>query len=214
MKKIFLLIALTAISLNSFADGGQYMNAMKKAVSMTDTTSSAAGLQSLSNHFQRIANVERTEWLPYYYAAYCIAGSAFVQKDKDKLDDYLDNAEALLNVADSISPNNSEIYTVKAMIAQGRIAVSPMKRGKKFGTIANDFGKRAMELDSTNPRPYLLKGTGLFYTPSMFGGGKDKAKPVLEVALTKYGFFKPASEIAPHWGLDRVKKMLAECDKK
>jgi hypothetical protein len=213
MKKLILILILGVSSLQVFAGGEQYMNAMKKAVAASDTAASASSLQNLSNQFQRIANVERTEWLPYYYAAYCIAGSAFVLKDKSKLDDYLDNAEALIKLADSLSPNNSEIYTIKAMINQGRIAVSPMSRGRKYGTISNELIKKAMELDSTNPRPYLLKGTGLFYTPSMFGGGKDKAKPILDICVKKYDAFKSANEIVPHWGRDRAVKMFEECNK-
>ena len=211
MKKIFFALAFISLSLSAFAGGDQYMNAMKKAVANVDTAKTAESLQKLSNHFQRIANVEHGEWLPYYYAAYCIAASAFLQKDKNKIDDYMDNAETLIKVADSMNPNNSEIYTVKAMINQGRIAVNPMTRGRKFGTIANELNAKAMALDPTNPRPYLLKGTGLFYTPSMFGGGKDKAKPILETSIKKYDAFKPASEIAPHWGRERAQYMFDQC---
>ncbi len=213
MKKILLTLSLALIACNVFAGGEQYTNAMKKAVAVIDTAQSAQTLQQMSNQFQRIANVERTEWLPYYYAAYCIASTAFMQKDKNKLDDYLDNAETLIKVADSMNPNNSEIYTVKAMINQGRIAVNPMSRGRKYGTIANELGTKAMELDSTNPRPYLLKGSGLFYTPAMFGGGKDKARPVLTKGIMKFDAFKPSSEIAPHWGRERTQKMLDDCGK-
>ena len=36
---------------------------------------------------------------------------------------------------------------------------------------------------STNPRPYYLSGQSKFYTPSAFGGGVDKALPLLKEAI-------------------------------
>lgn len=211
MKKLIILSLALCFNLALFAGGDQYMNAMKTGVANLDSAKTAETLQRLSNQFQRIANVEQKEWLPYYYSAYCIAGSAFLLKDKSKLDDFLDNAQSLINKADSLNPNNSEIYTVKALILSGRIAVNPMARGRKYGTMSGQMSDKAKELDPTNPRPYLLQGQGLFYTPSMFGGGKDKAKPVLEEAIKKFQVFKPATDIAPHWGMDRAKMLLEQC---
>jgi hypothetical protein len=211
MKKIFILLVLAGGYFYASAQSDQYMNAMKTAVANLDTAKTAETLQQLSNKFQRIATAEKKEWLPYYYSSYCIANSAFLMKNKKMLDDYLDNAENLQKKADSLNPNNSEIYTLQALIYSSRIAVNPMTRGKKYGTLSNETGEKAKALDPTNPRPYLLRGQGLFYTPSMFGGGKDKAKPVLEEAMQKYATFKPASEIAPHWGEDRAKMLLEQC---
>jgi len=45
------------------------MKAMQNLVPAIDTTWSADGLRDLSNSFERIADAEKTQWLPYYYAA-------------------------------------------------------------------------------------------------------------------------------------------------
>ena len=71
----------------------------------------------------------------------------------------------------------------------------------------------AMNLDSENPRPYFLKGMGTMYTPEQFGGGKDKAIPLLETALAKYKTFVPKSSIMPNWGEDKAREALEECKK-
>lgn len=130
----------------------------------------------------------------------------------DMIDTYCDKADAFLNKADSISPNNSEIYAMKAQVASARISVNPMTRGQKFGALAAELREKSKKLDPTNPRPYYLEGTALFYTPAMFGGGKDKAKPSLEKALAMYETFKPASSIHPAWGKGNTQYFLKKCN--
>jgi hypothetical protein len=213
MKKTILiaLIALTSIGVN--AQNKKYISIMEKNVAELDTTRDAAKLQNLANNFERIAGAEKTEWLPSYYAAYCYVNMTYSTKG-DMIDTYCDKAEKFINKADSISPNNSEIYTIKSQIASARISVNPMTRGQKYGTESAVLRDKAKEFDKTNPRPYYLEGTAHFYTPPMFGGGKDKAKPSFEKALKLYETFKPESSIAPNWGKRSTEYFIKECDKK
>jgi len=94
-----------------------------------------------------------------------------------------------------------------------KISIDPATRGQKFGPLASSYNERAIELDKENPRAYLLQGTGLMYRPAAYGGGKDKALPVLEEAVSKFKSFKPASPIMPHWGEARAISMLEQCKK-
>jgi hypothetical protein len=205
------LIALASLSVS--AQNKKYISAMEKNVAELDTTRDATKLQNLANNFERIAGAEKAEWLPLYYAAYCYTNMTYSVKG-DKIDTYCDKADAFIKKADSISPNNSEIYTIKAQIASARISVNPMARGQKYGTESGELREKAKELDKTNPRPHYLEGTAYFYTPPMFGGGKDKAKPAFERALKLYETFKPASSIAPNWGKRSTEYFIRECDKK
>ncbi len=70
---------------------------------------------------------------------------------------------------------------------------------------------KAITLNPDNPRPYLVKGQNVFYTPAAFGGGKDVAKPLLEKAAAKFATFKPENEIAPDWGKERNNELLTQC---
>ncbi len=196
----------------ALAVGPQYFQAMKNSITSLDSVYAPQQYMQLANTFNRIAGVETKEWLPDYYSAFCYTMAVFTSKDKKSYDTYLDQADAMIKKADSLAPNNSEIITLKGLISSGRIMVDPMSRGKKYGTIANQYYKQAEKLDTANPRPLFLEGQGLFYTPKMFGGGKDKAKPVLEKALDKYKAFKPESEIAPHWGKKQAEDMLKQCE--
>src|SRR5574337_767054 len=190
----------------------KFVTAMEKQVAILDTAFTPATLQQCYNAIERIGNAEKKEWLPPYYMAYCLVLQSYSQ-ETSKIDDYCDNAAKLLDRADSLSPNNSEIYVLRSMCASARIRVNPMTRGAKYGRESGEWLGKAEAADSTNPRIYLVRGTGLFYTPPAFGGGKDKAKPVLQESLDKYATFVPTSTIHPHWGKQRAQQMLDECNK-
>jgi hypothetical protein len=210
MKKFFLLLIAFTLSIASYAQSERYMTAMTKLVAQLDTTRKPADLQKLANQFELIANKEHNQWLPYYYAAFCNANLVY-QSDKKMIDDLCDKAEAQINKADSLQPNNSEIYVVKARVNSARIMVNPMSRGAKYGKISGEWLEKAKAIDANNPRVYLTQATALFYTPKMFGGGKDKAKPILETAAQKFEIFKPESALHPNWGKVDCNFMLSQC---
>ena len=176
-----------------------------------DTTYSVDGLTNMANSFQRIADAEKNQWLPYYYAALCQVNYGFMEQNKEKIDGYADKATTLISKADSLSPNNSEISCVKSMIASCHMMVDPMQRWQEYGQESSSNMEAAMQQDPANPRPYYLKGQSLKYTPEQFGGGCTTAKPQLQIALEKFATFKPFSEISPNWGKERVEMLIKEC---
>jgi hypothetical protein len=208
--KYFITLLFTLILSGAFAQDPKYISMMKESITMLDTSSMAEDLQKATNGFERIAAKETKDWLPLYYMALGNVRIAFMSKKK-MVDEYCDKAEASINKADSMQPNNSEIYVIKAMIASARISVNPASRGGKYGPVSGQLIEKSKTLDPANPRAYLQQGTNLYYTPKMFGGGKDKALPVLKEAVAKFATFKPSSEIAPQWGEKFANQMLARC---
>jgi hypothetical protein len=211
MKKFILGFILLAGVMSVNAQSEKYVAAMKKNLDAVDFTAGAQSMLSLSDNFERIGNAEKSQWLPFYYAALMQVRYGFMQTDMSGADPIADRAEKLLNKADSIQPKNSEISCVKAMIATLRMIVNPMARYMEQGALIEQNLDAAKEQDATNPRPYYLKGENLKNTPVQFGGGCDAAKPLLNTAKEKFASFKPASEIAPSWGAARVDALLAEC---
>jgi len=69
MKKVFSFIVTLLLITASFAQSDKYTKAMEALVPSIDTTRSYDGLITLANSFERIANAEKTQWLPFYYAA-------------------------------------------------------------------------------------------------------------------------------------------------
>ena len=212
MKKLFLSTIILLVSVTLFAQSEKFVMAMKKNLAAMDTSfKKSADLLNAANSFERIANAEKNQWLPYYYAAFCQVNYGFMEQDKTKVDAVADKAAALIAQADSLSPNNSEISCIKSMIASCHMMVNPMQRWQQYGAESGSNMQAAMKQDSTNPRPYFLKGQGLRYTPEQFGGGCATAKPQLEIALGKYNTFKPAGELYPNWGKPLVERLIEGC---
>ncbi|KRP06379.1 MAG: hypothetical protein ABR95_13830 [Sphingobacteriales bacterium BACL12 MAG-120813-bin55] len=210
MKKINLLLLLL-LPLMSFSQNQKFIDAMTRSLEEMSNAATAEAFLAVSNRFERIALAEKTEWLPYYYAAYARSVSAFIAGDKSKVDEVLDVAQKLVDVADSLSPDNSEIVLMKAMVLAGRISVDPMSRGMQYGMQSGMLMQRAITLDDSNPRSYYMMGQSLFYTPEQFGGGKEAGCNMLEIAREKYATFQPASSIHPTWGEEQLVELLKQC---
>ena len=212
MKKFLLLPALCIFFFAASAQNEKYVSAMTKNIVMLDSAfRSTDAFLGLANTFERIATAEKSQWLPYYYAAYSHLNYGFMQKDPKGNDPIADKAEALINKADSLQPGNSEISCIKSMIASARLMVNPMQRYMEYGRIGDDMIKKAKEQDPANPRPYMLKGQGLKYTPEQYGGGCKTAKPELEKAMEKFNAFKPATDLSPNWGKAYTELMVIDC---
>lgn len=217
MKKVFSFIVTLLLITASFAQSDKYTKAMEALVPSIDTTRSYDGLITLANSFERIANAEKTQWLPFYYAAlanlnatytFTMDGS-FGDKTAD-IDPLADKAEALLNMADELNKNNSEIWCVKKMLASARMMANPMARYQEYGPVASAALETAKKLNPENPRVYILEGQDLFYTPEQYGGDKQEAKKKFETASSKFDTYKPESNIHPNWGLGQTKYFLSQ----
>ena len=213
MKKVFFIAALL-LNAAVFAQTEKYTAAMKANIAaIGEAFKSPAGLQELANKFERIATAEKTQWLPYYYAAFCQVNSCFITTDKTATDPIADKATTLINQAAALSPGNSEISVIKSMIATAHLMVDPMSRYMKYGAESSKYLEEALKQDPTNPRPEYLSGQSLKYTPEQFGGGCKTAVVELQKAVDKFSTFKPAGELFPDWGKEQATTMLEECKK-
>lgn len=211
MKKTILLFLLLTVSVFVNGQDPKYMKAMEKNVTMIDSSQDPLTITTAGNAFERIAVANPKEWLPLYYQAFCSVVSSMRQDSPSKIDEMLDKAEALINKADELSPNNSEIVVVQSWITSMKIGVDPMTRGQKLGPAAAALSEKAIQLNPENPRAHFLKGSSLFYRPEQWGGGKDKALPVLETAMEKFKAAKNENAIVPHWGEKNTAELIEKC---
>ncbi len=213
MKKIFLATCVLFAALASQAQPSEkYISAMKKNLAAMDSAfKNPESLLALANNFERIAEAEKSQWLPYYYAAFCQVNYGFMAADKSKVDPIADKATALVTKADALSAQNSELSCLKSMIASCQLMVNPMQRYMEYGPVSSKHLADAVQFDASNPRPEMLIGQGLKYTPEQFGGGCKSAMPKLEAAMKKFETFKPASELHPQWGKEITANIIAEC---
>lgn len=217
MKKFLAFLLLLV-----FVQGAQaqmpekFVKAMEAKVPLIDSTQTAEGFIDLANSFERIANAEKNQWLPYYYAALCQVMAGYFSMgdnpmggDADKIDPVADKAKALLDKAEELEKDNSEIYLVRKMVNSLHMMGNPMQRYQTDGQAAAEALAKAKKLNPDNPRVYLQEGQDKYYTPEQFGGSKTEAKQLFERAVKQFEIFKPASSIHPNWGLTQVNYFLS-----
>jgi hypothetical protein len=211
MTKLVVTSCILFLGLHTFAQSEKYTKAMTANLAQMDSAKSPDDLLALSASFERIADAEKNQWLPYYYAGLSQVTYVFMKNDMPNGDVYADKAEKLALKAEELQANNSEISCLKSMIASLRLLVNPQQRWQQYGPISQQELDKAKTQDSTNPRPYYLQGQGLRFTPEEFGGGCTAAKPLLEQAMKKFETFKPASALHPNWGKSQTEGLIAGC---
>lgn len=209
MKKTFLFLSLCSSTV-SYAQSSKYQKAIEQNLVLLDTVKTEAGYRKVGSSFERIATVEKTQWLAYYYASYCAIRAVRFERDLNMIDARLDQAEILTNQASTLSPNNSEIYCLNALIAFYRIKVDFMARGPEYSAVANEALYKAKILDPSNPRAYLLLGESKYSTPEQFGGDKKLGCQLFDKAFALFNE-APATGIAPHWGKADVARYQSLC---
>ncbi|MBN8837394.1 MAG: hypothetical protein J0I09_09055 [Sphingobacteriia bacterium] len=213
MKKIFfLLFAMMGYQLSVNAQSDKYVSSMGATLQQFAEAKDENAYTAAAAKFERIADAEKTQWLPYYYAALVKARMA-QQKMGGDPDKVSDDAQVLLDKATALSPANSEIFCVKYIILSAKLMVDPQSRYMKYMGEMSSTIESAKKTDPTNPRPYTLQAIGLKYTPESFGGGCNTARPMAQKAVELYGSFKPASPLHPNWGKETVDAIIADCNK-
>ena len=208
MKSILLSFFLCAVFLTAAAQSDKYAAVMQKNIAALDSAKTISDLQNVAASFERIGDAEKTQWLPYYYAALAQTWVGWYPDVKDK-DANAEKIKVYLNKAEAIE-KNAELYAVENMVNTQQMLMDPQTRWQTNGQDASAALKKGMEIDPNNPRLYYLQGESLFGTPTQFGGGKDKAKPVFEKAVSLFKSAQP-KPLYPTWGQKQAEEKLALC---
>ncbi|PJJ61225.1 hypothetical protein [Hymenobacter chitinivorans] len=223
MKNTLLILALTAASFSAAAQQpapkavsaattaapAGYADLLAATITELNSTGDPAQLQQIVSKFERAAAAVPTDWLPQYYQAYGRLLVSFQSKESgDVKDKYLDQAEAALAQARKLGGEESELLVLQAYIHQSRLGISPMARSMKYSGLVKEALAQAKKANPANPRIYLVEANNLYFTPKMFGGGADVAKPVYDEAQARYAAFKPANALVPNWGERQLQSRL------
>ncbi|MBX0288869.1 hypothetical protein K3G63_00380 [Hymenobacter sp. HSC-4F20] len=220
MKKALFTLALVAASVAAVAQptaatpaatthADAYTSMMATTIQDLMSTGDPAKLKQADAKLERAAQVAPKDWLPRYYQAYARVITTFVSKEEDDAKDkYLDQAETALAQARKLGGEESELLVVQAYIYQARLSISPMLRSMKYSKMVTETLAAAKKANPANPRIYLVQANNVYYTPAMFGGGAEVAKPLFQEAQTRFVAFKPSSVLAPNWGERQVKGRL------
>ena len=212
MKKLILYAAIF-MSLNVSAQSRAYYSEMGYAIDEMNKIEELDDFFSAANKFERIAEAEGDQWLPYYYMSYIYTILGFKQEDATEAEEYINTAQENIDKAMKLSPDESELFVLQGFLYQAKIVADPQTGGQIYGPKATEAFQKAIELDENNPRPYYLMGMNLLYTPEAYGGGAQAACRLLMTAKEKFEVYTPASNIHPAWGEEYNRQLLEECSK-
>jgi len=199
MKKLTIILGLVSMFNLGFANEA-YHKAMTESITQLFQSANITDYVDVANQFERISTIEKTEWLPLYYASYAYIMISFQEADNAKKDIYLDQAQKLLDQAFAIAPDESELHMLQGFLYPSRINIDPMGRGMIYMEKMNASLNKALELNPNNPRVYYLRATMTYHMPEAFGGGAANALPFYKIAEEKYHMFKPQTDLSPDWG--------------
>ncbi|GAA4281024.1 hypothetical protein [Gaetbulibacter aestuarii] len=207
MKKSVIIIA-ALLCIGNVNAQSNYEKGMQKAFELWGSDSAQA-----INIFERIAQAEKNNWLPYYYASQINIINSFGETDVKKMTLQLNKAQDYLNDATAISKNNPELMVLQAMLHTAWIAYDGATYGGLLSGKVAELYNKAELLAPDNPRVVFCKAEWNIGKAQYFGEDMQAYCKDVEHALELFAKFKPESAFYPNWGENRAKQLLGTCKK-
>lgn len=212
MKNLFLTAALIFTGFTVFAQTA-FEKVMTEKIAKVEDHKTVDEFTALANDFDRIGTKENNQWLPYYYAAFATIqkGRLLMQSGKtNELDPVAADAEKYIVKAETLSPNNAELFILKKMTSGLRMMADPMSRYMSEAPVAQQALAKARELDPNNPRITILQAEDAYFTPEQFGGSKAKGTELFKKAIDQFNTYKPKTALDPKWGKAEADYFLSQ----
>lgn len=209
MKKLFLTMLLLA-TVSIFAQT-TFEKVMTEKIAKMEQLKTPEDFTALSNDFIRIGDKEKTQWLPYYYAAHTSIekGRSLMRTGQvSDLDAIAAEAQTYLDKAAELSKDNAEVLILQKMIHGLKMMVDPQSRFMSEGMLGADALSKAEKIDPDNPRITMLKAEDTYYTPEQFGGSKAKGLELFQKAKDQFAVYQPKTVLYPNWGMGEVDYFL------
>ena len=145
-------------------------------------------------------------WLIHYYIAladYRIVSFYFSQQNQEQAKKYIDDGIEHLQSCLEMKDDFAEAYSLLSSLYGNKIGTDP-QLGMTLGPKSGVMMAKAMKLEPQNPRTQLIAAWSAYFTPKMWGGGKDKAKEHYEQAIAFFDSFKVTDPLLPDWGHDEA----------
>lgn len=207
MTKIITVITLFVCNL--LAAQTQYDQGMGKAMQLWGEGKNTEAVAT----FERIASVEKTNWLPNYYVSFISTLEAFGTKDKDKISALLAKSQEALDEATMISPNNPELMVLQSLIYTAWIVFDPMTNGMKYSSQAMEQYYKALAIAPNNPRVVFSKAEFEIGGAQYWGTDTKPMCEAIAKSIELFANFKPETPFSPKWGLERAQEALKNCKK-
>ena len=210
MKKLlFVMCLMTGII--AFSQTA-YDKVMTEKIASIEKHQTADEFTALANDFKRIGDKEKTQWLPYYYAAFSTIQKGRMAMREGKvadLDPIAADAQKSLDLAMDLSKDNAENLILQKMIHGLKMMVDPQARFMSEGMLAADALSKAEKIDAENPRLTLMKAEDTYFTPEQFGGSRARGLELFQKSLDQFKVYKTKSALDPNWGKGEAEYFIA-----
>ena len=210
MKKLLFAICLMT-GIIAFSQTA-YDKVMTEKIASIEKHQTADEFTALANDFKRIGDKEKTQWLPYYYAAFSTIQKGRMAMREGKvadLDPIAADAQKSLDLAMDLSKDNAENLILQKMIHGLKMMVNPQERFMSEGMLAADALSKAEKIDAENPRLTLMKAEDTYYTPEQFGGSRARGLELFQKSLDQFKVYKTKSALDPNWGKGEAEYFIA-----
>ena len=205
MTKLITIIAMFVASIVSAQT--QFDQGMKKALQTWKNGNSTEALVQ----FEKIASVEKTNWLPNYYIALINTTQAFGEQDKTKMLSLIESAQKAQDFCNDLAMDNPEVLVMQAMIHTASIVYDPMTNGQKLSGDVMYILNKAYKIAPENPRVVFQKASFEIGMAQYFGQDTKPMCAQIEKSIELFATFKPETAFHPSWVLDRAQEAVKGC---
>lgn len=205
MTKLITIIAMFVASIVSAQT--QFDQGMKKALQTWKNGNSTEALVQ----FEKIASVEKTNWLPNYYIALINTTQAFGEQDKTKMLSLIESAQKAQDFCNDLAMDNPEVLVMQSMIHTASIVYDPMTNGQKLSGDVMYILNKAYKIAPENPRVVFQKASFEIGMAQYFGQDTKPMCAQIEKSIELFATFKPETAFHPSWGLDRAQEAVKGC---
>jgi tetratricopeptide (TPR) repeat protein len=201
MKLILHACLLSCLALATPAWAGVDLAAIGQRIESADHRADSADLQAVCELLQAAPEGAAPDKYLHYYRGYADYVSAYLlsRDDSDRATDLVQEAESELQEALKLDPDFAEAEALLGASYGLEIGLHPF-RGMWLGSKAGSHTERALQLAPADPRVLLLRAISDYFTPSVFGGDKQRALQEFRAALAAFDSYHSADDAAPGWG--------------
>jgi len=199
------MLFIVVYSFSQPQNAAQGISEAKRFIQQGSNTASKDKFEQAQNILAQFASQGDHQALTAYYLGYIDYQMAVVvyRMDKEKAPIYLDSAVEHFEKAIDKNDSLAEAHALLSSCYGMQISFSPLSgiwRGPKSGSEMS----KAKTLSPENPRVALLGAIGIYNTPALFGGGKEKGFEALKKAAELFDRWKTTDSLQPDWGREQV----------
>jgi len=206
MKKLIITICM-ALIMGSIVGQAKYEEGMQKAFDLIEEKK----IDESVALFERIAQVEKDNWLPSYHAGHTLIRNSFKVMNEDARLNMLERAKSFIVEAHKRSPKNPEIMSLEAMLYTSYMAFDPATYGMMYAMQIEGIHERAYQLAPDNPRVLIGKIQYDFGKANFFGQDTSSYCEEMKKIIPKLKEEKITEPFAPSHGLREAEGFIQQC---